>query len=151
MQQLNLLINQLENKIDFYDSEKLSVSQSTIGWQIDHSLKVFNGIISLLKKSEPDNYKWKFNFPRAVVLTFKNIPRGRANAPKNVRTYDEISKQDLINQLEIAKKLIQDLNELNKNSNFIHPYFGILNLKQAINFIEIHTNHHLKIMNDILK
>jgi hypothetical protein len=151
MQQLNLLINQLEDKIDFYKSEKTSVSKSTIGWQIDHSLRVFNGIISILKKSDPDNYKWKFNFPRAIVLTFKNIPRGKANAPKNVRTYDEILKQDLINQLEIAKKLVLDLKELNKKSNFIHPYFGVLNLKQSISFIEIHTIHHLKIINDILK
>ena len=151
MQQLNLLINQLEDKIDFYKSEKTSVSKSTIGWQIDHSLRVFNGIISILKKSDTDNYKWKFNFPRAIVLTFKNIPRGKANAPKNVRTYDEILKQDLINQLEIAKKLVLDLNGLHKKSNFIHPYFGVLNLKQSINFIEIHTTHHLKIINDILK
>lgn len=151
MHHLNLLINQLENKIDFYKSEKLSVSKSSIGWQIDHSLKVFNGIISMLKKSEPDNYKWKFNFPRAIVLTFKNIPRGKANAPKNVRTYDEILKQDLINQLETAKKFVLDLNGLHKKSNFIHPYFGVLNLKQSINFIKIHTIHHLKIIKDILK
>ena len=148
---LNHLITQLESKINDFETTNLEISKSTVGWQIDHSLRVIIGVISLLKKSNPDDYKWKFNFPRTIVFFVKRIPRGKANAPKNVQCSDEILKQDLKNQIETSKILILDLEELHKKSNFKHPYFDVLNLEQTIKFLNIHTNHHLKIINDILK
>jgi hypothetical protein len=150
MKDLLSLIESLESKIEFFEATKQLVSKSTVGWQIDHSLRVVNGIIETLKKSNPSSYKWNFNFKRIVVFTIRSIPRGKANAPKTVRTYDEIKKQDLINQIEISKKLISELVTLHKKNNFQHPYFGKLNLKQSVKFLEIHTNHHLNIVNDIL-
>lgn len=151
MSKLIYLVNRLEANFQNFESENSLVSKSTVGWQIDHSLRVINGIINQLKKSNSIDYKWKFNFPRLVVFTLNKIPRGKANAPKTVQSYEKIAIQDLINQIEIAKKLIMELNSLNKNLNFKHPFFGILNTKQSIKFLEIHTNHHLKIINEILK
>ncbi len=145
------LINQLESKIDDFETVNLNISKSTIGWQIDHSLRVINGVISMLKKSNPEDYKWKFNFPRTIVFFVNRIPRGKAKAPKTVQSKGNIDKNDLINQIETAKILILDLDKLHKKSNFKHPYFDVLNLKQTIKFLNIHTNHHLKIINDILK
>ena len=43
------------------------------------------------------------------------------------------------------------MKELHANSNFKHPYFGVLNLKMTKRFLEIHTNHHLKIIKEILQ
>jgi hypothetical protein len=151
MSKLIYLVDRLEANVQNFESENSLVSKSTVGWQIDHSLRVINGIINQLKKSNSIDYKWKFNFPRLVVFTLNKIPRGKANAPKTVQSYEKIAIQDLINQIEIAKKLIMELNSLNKNLNFKHPFFGILNTKQSIKFLEIHTNHHLKIIIDILK
>ena len=151
MSDLRTLILELETKINDFDKINVEFSKSTVGWQIDHSLKVVNGVISQLKKSSADDYKWKFNLPRFIVFRIKQLPRGKANAPKTLRTYDEILKQDLINQIETAKKLILDFHNLPKKSNFKHPYFGILNLNQSNKFLQIHTDHHLKIINDILK
>ena len=150
MKDLNSLIETLESKIEFFESTNQLISKSTVGWQIDHSLKVINAIIDTLKKSNPSNYKSNFNFKRIVVFAINSIPRGKANAPKTVRTNDEIFKQDLESQIEISKKLVTQLYTLQKNNNFLHPYFGILNLKQSIKFLKIHTHHHLKIINDIL-
>ncbi len=151
MSDLQILILEIESKIDHFETSNFAVSKSTVGWQVDHSLRVINGVITQIKKSNDNEYKWKFNFPRLIVFTLNKIPRGKANAPKTVRTYEEILQQDLRNQIEIAKKLILEFNSLPKNSNFKHPYFGNLNLKQSIKFLQIHTNHHLKIINDILK
>ncbi len=147
---LNQLISNLETKIEHLETSNLEISKSTVGWQIDHALRVINGVVSQLKKSSPDDYKWKFNFPRILVFTINKIPRGKANAPKSVQSFDGIKKIDLVNQIEIAKKLVLELNDLTKKNNFNHPYFGILNLEQTIKFLNIHTNHHLKIINDIL-
>ncbi len=148
---LRQLIAQLESKINDFETVNLTISKSTVGWQIDHSLRVINGVISMLKKSNPEDYKWKFNFPRTIIFFVNRIPRGKANAPKNVQSFDEILKQDLKNQIEISEILVLDLDKLHKKSNFKHPYFDILNLKQTIKFLNIHTYHHLKIINDILK
>lgn len=148
---INHLITQLESKINDFETTNLEISKSTVGWQIDHSLRVIIGVISLLKKSNPDDYKWKFNFPRTIVFFVNRIPRGKANAPKNVQCFDEILKQDLINQIEISRTLVLELDKLHKKSNFKHPYFDVLNLEQTVKFLNIHTNHHLNIINDIMK
>ena len=151
MKKLENLIDILESNVEFGEKKNLVISQSNITWQIDHTLKVINGIIFSLKNSNPTDYKSKFNFKRSLIFFTKNIPRGKVQAPQSVRTYDEISKQDLIEQIALAKKLLQDLNNLNKDHYFKHPFLGDLNVKQTIKFLEIHTNHHLKIINDILR
>jgi hypothetical protein len=79
-----------------------------------------------------------------------NIPRGKAKAPKQVLPVDAIAIEDLQNKLALAKSNIALLEKLHKNSFFTHPYFGDLNLKAAIWFLKLHTQHHLKIVNDII-
>ena len=151
MSSLKTLLSELESKIEHCDVSNLDISKSTVGWQIDHSLRVVNGVISQLKNSNPEDYKWKFNFKRLLIFSLNKIPRGKATAPKSVQSFEKIFRINLINQIEISKKLIADLDNLHKNSNFKHPYFDVLNLKQTIKFLNIHTNHHLKIVNDILQ
>ena len=150
MQTLSELLSQLESKIDAFETTNTKVSTSTIGWQIDHSLKVINGIISQLKVSELRKLPLRFNFAKTIIFITKTIPRGKAKAPKSVQSYDKIEKIDLRNQIELAQKLIIEFEELDNKCNFKHPYFGQLNKIETLKFLKIHTNHHLKIMNDIL-
>lgn len=151
MRNLEKLVEELISNIVHKDKVKLDVSKSNVGWHLDHSSKVINGIIFQLKNSNPDNYKRNFNLKRLFVFTLNKIPRGKANAPKSVQSFEKINETDLTNQLEISEKLIQEIDKLDKNCNFIHPYFDILNKKQTIKFLNIHTNHHLKIIKDILQ
>lgn len=148
---LHNLLYKLESNIDNFEIENTSVSKSTIGWQIDHTLRVVNGVITQVKISNPDEYKSSFNFKRFVVFSINKIPRGKARAPKSVQATGIINKSELISQIEIAKKLVSEVYNFNEKSNFKHHYFGVLNLKQCIKFLEIHTNHHLKIIDDVLK
>jgi hypothetical protein len=39
---------------------------------------------------------------------------------------------------------------VSKDHFFEHPYFGKLKLKETIRFLEIHTTHHLSIIEDIV-
>ncbi|WNM18957.1 DUF1569 domain-containing protein [Flavobacterium capsici] len=151
MKELNQYLTILETRISFYEKENLSISKSNVGWHIDHSLKVLIGIINILKNSNPEEYKWKFNKSRLFVYTLGFIPRGKGKAPKSVQSFEAIDLNDLNSQLETTKKIISELNSLDKNANFNHPYFGVLNLKQSIYFLKLHTKHHLKIIDDILK
>jgi hypothetical protein len=151
MERLTNLISEIESKIEFRNLKNVSVSKSDVAWHLDHSLRVINGISGVIKKSNPDDYKSSFNFKRSLVLLFGKIPRGKAKAPETVVSVGEISSEDLNSRLETAKTSIIELLKNTAKSNFVHPYFGQLNLKQTIRFLEIHTKHHLNIVDDILR
>jgi hypothetical protein len=150
MEKLNSLLKNLETKIEFKDVLNPKISTSAVAWHLDHTLKVVNSVISTLKKSNPQEYKWGINFKKSYFLFIGTIPRGKAKAPKHVTAQQDISLKDIQRQLQTAKFLVDELKDLPKKSYIKHPFVGSLNLKQAIRFMEIHTNHHIKIMDDIL-
>lgn len=57
---LDALLNQLEHYISNNETINSQVSQSTVGWQIEHSLLTINGVVSAVHKSNPKDYHWKF-------------------------------------------------------------------------------------------
>ena len=152
MNQLEHLISQLETKITHHQTTNTAVSQSSVGWQIEHSLKTIDQIISATKQSNPKNYQWKFNFNRFLILdVLQNIPRCKAKAPKIVQPEGEITLKSLQNSLQKVTENRADWNNLHKNAHFKHPFFGNLNKKATEKFLILHTHHHLKIINDMLK
>ncbi|MDI9256681.1 DinB family protein [Flavobacterium sedimenticola] len=150
MPTLTSLLQQIEDYLQYHKKANLTVSQSTVGWQLDHSLLVIIGIVNQLEQSNPENYQWRPNWKRTYIQLRNSIPRGRAKAPKLVRPIETASLDDLQSKLATAKEKTALLQSLPANSYFTHPYFGDLNLKSAIWFLKLHTNHHLKIVNDIL-
>ena len=150
MKELNDLIGQIENNLSQWEKQNTTISHATVGWQLDHSLLVINGIIAQLAKSNPKDYQWRPNWKRVYIKLRNNIPRGKAKAPKQVLPVDVIAIEDLQNKLALAKSNIALLEKLHKNSFFTHPYFGDVNLKATIWFLKLHTRHHLKIVNDII-
>lgn len=152
MQELHKLLNQLESDISSFDKVNLAVSSGSVGWHIEHSLKTIDQIVTACKNSNPSNYQWRFNFNRFLILTLaKKIPRGKAKAPKIVRPEGEISSETLGLSLSKVKENLMDWKDLDKNTHFPHPFFGILNKKETANFLALHTKHHLMIIDDILK
>ena len=84
-------------------------------------------------------------------MFFGYIPRGKGKAPKQVAPKEEFTTEQLKPLLSTAKSNVDGLSTLDKIVNFNHPYFGVLNKKQTVKFLGIHTHHHLKIIKDILK
>ena len=151
MSNLELLTLELENYFKDFEKQNYLISKSPVGWQIDHSLKVIINIVIALKNSNPEKYTYNFNLKRSIIYFRKKIPRGIGKAPKSVRTFERITLEDLKSQFENAKVIIKDLENLHPKSNFNHPYFGQLNLKQTHFFLKLHTKHHIEIIKDILK
>jgi hypothetical protein len=143
-------IKELESKIPNQEDYNPEISKSNVGWHIEHILLTNKMILEAVEKSNPADYTWSFKLPRIVVFTMNKIPRGRAKAPKVVvpKTYDE---QTLLEHLKIVTLKIQGLENISSDKYFDHPYFGNLRLNKTIKFLEIHTNHHLEIINDIIK
>jgi hypothetical protein len=151
MKKLLKLVHELETKIPFHEKKNVDVSISSVGWQIEHSFKVIYNVIEALKKSNPAEYRRNFNLKLSIILITKNIPRGVGKAPKVVQPIEEPSKVTLDHILKTVLEKVNELEKIAANSYFKHPTFGNLNKKTAIRFLEVHTLHHLKIINDICR
>ena len=47
----------IEDSIQFKERKNLKVSKATVGWHLDHSLKVLNSVLFAIKNSDPKLYK----------------------------------------------------------------------------------------------
>ncbi len=151
MENIKSLLQELENKIPQQTVSNEAVSKSSVGWHIEHSLLTMYIIIEALKNSNPKDYQKKFNFKRMVVFALNKIPRGKAKAPNSVLPKQEITTETMQTHLEKMKVKLNELDSLDANSFFFHPVFGQLNVKQTKKLFVMHTEHHLRIINDILK
>jgi len=151
MKPLLALINELETKLPFIEQKKESVSQVTVGWHLEHSLLALVKMITAVEHSNPADYNWKFNLSRSVVLMLGKFPRGRAKAPDSVKPGEEITRATITALIEKAKQKAVLFEKLNPGKFFKHPFFGDVRLKQARRIIAIHTLHHIKIIDDIIR
>ncbi|WP_298221755.1 DinB family protein [Flavobacterium sp.] len=151
MEALHPILNELESKIASKDSINTEISQSDVSWHIAHSLKVVANITKVLQSSDPKEYRWQFNWIRSLVFIFNKIPRGKGKAPKSVIPEENKSAAELQQELDSVRTLTHALENLHPKNHFKHPYFGVLNLKQTQKFLVLHTKHHLKIIDDIIK
>lgn len=139
----------IESAIEFRDRINPDISRADIAWHLDHMLKVINGIYHSISQSDPEQFKPDFNFKRKIIFTIGNIPRGKGKSPKSVLPPEKIKTKDIVKQLDQAKENLMNVNSLKKDQYFSHYIFGILNKEKTKRFLEIHTNHHLKIVRDI--
>ncbi|AUC83173.1 DUF1569 domain-containing protein [Lacinutrix sp. Bg11-31] len=144
-------LNNLESHIENHNVSNPKVSKTNVAWHLDHSLKVINNVCIALQKSDPSLYKNNFSFLGKVFFTLGFFPRGKAKAPKHVKPPEVILKEDLISQMQQAKTNVDTIASLDKNAFFKHPLFGDVNTTRIYRFLALHTNHHLKIIEDILK
>jgi hypothetical protein len=151
MKNLDNILHKLATYIPDHNQFNQAVSEVAVGWHIEHSLLVIKQITATVAQSEPKLYKSKFNVKRFFVFLTKTIPRGKAKAPKVVIPVDEITIETLQESLKNTYQAITYLKDCEENQYFMHPFFGQLNKKQTIQFLAIHTEHHLKIVRDILK
>ena len=150
MDKLTKAVTQITGLIPQHEINNPLVSQASVGWHIAHSCLVINSIVGALKKSNPADYRWKFSMPHLYVTIRGGFPRGRGKAPERVMPLGEISPETLHDLVSKSQNALAELPGLPKNAHFKHPLFGLLNKKSTIRFLEIHTHHHVKIINDIV-
>ena len=151
MKNLDAIVPELATYIPNHNQSNKAISEVSVGWHIEHSLLVIKQITSTVAQSEPKLYKYKFNISRFFVFLSKTIPRGKAKAPKVVIPVEEITIETLQESLKNTYQAIAYLKDCQERQYFMHPFFGQLNKKQTIKLLAIHTQHHLKIIRDILK
>ena len=149
MQKLRKQLDELESYIPHLDARNNTISASTVGWQIEHDLLVISSVIEGVKRSDPAEYKWQFKPLKYVVLWRGVIPRGKVGAPKLV-TPGEITQDTLQAHIALCRQRLVELEQIGAGHYFTHPFFGDLKKKEAIPFLFIHTEHHLKIIREML-
>ncbi len=150
-QKLITLTNKLESYFEHFEKSNTTISQQNVGWHLDHSFRVLNGISTILIHSKPEGYKWNFNLKRSIICLRGKMPRGKGKAPKIVQAENPVQLSELQSWLLKVRPKLENLSKLNPKSNFNHAVFGQLNLKQAIRILEIHTNHHIEIVKDLIQ
>ncbi len=145
-----MLVDKLEQFIPHYEQHNATVSSSAAGWHIEHSLLVINQVIGQMIKSDPTQYKKRFDYRRYVVLVMGYIPRGKIRAPKAVQPSGNQDDVSLKAHLDQAREKLLLLAGMNKEHYFTHPFLGDFRVKPATRFLCVHTRHHLDIIREIL-
>lgn len=149
---LKTLQGQLTEMGNYVHSQNVqvdSVSAACIGWHIEHALLVVDGVITALSESDPSSFRSSFNLKKTIIYLLGKFPKGKARAPKSVRPKTEVfSEEELTHHLTNTASRIPSLNQFDKKAHFKHPIFGFLALNDTIRFLEMHTEHHLKIIRD---
>ncbi len=139
------------------DERICKVHQNISNWsaaeQLDHTLKVDGSILHrLLEDPEPEAQPKPINLLGRVILTLGWIPRGKAPSPKALR--GEPAKCTALSAAAAAvRSQLDNLTQerLNRSALLVpHPRFRGLNTMEALRFAGIHTEHHLKIVREIL-
>jgi hypothetical protein len=129
------------------------VSRWSVGQQIDHLQRVARGGLRVLEAARPP-------LPRGINLVGRTllglgwIPRGVGKAPAQVVPADAPPLAELAERLPPLRADFAgaccDENLLGSRTPvFRHPYFGGLTPREALRFLVVHTEHHLKIVRDI--
>lgn len=144
-------LDEVEGYFKHRDVSNNDISQVDIAWQLDHILKAIINISRRLEESDPNDYSLNFNATRTAVFLAGDFPRGVAQAPASVVPPEVITDESLMEQLIIAREKVISIQSLDKRSSFLHDTFGLLDRNESARLLEIHTDHHLKIIRDILE
>jgi hypothetical protein len=150
-EKLRGLVDELEFAIKDRDLTSKPVSSVSICWQLEHSLLVLNAVMDVLKSSNPEEFKKKFNLSKFYIFSIGRIPKGRGRSPKSVQPKEAATSERLGELVKVARANISTLSELELDKFFKHPIFGNLRLRDSTRFLELHTEHHLKIIRAIQK
>ena len=151
MHKINNLLDNLEAQVANYSILNQAVSKGNVGWHIVHSCLVINSVCAAVIKSDASKFIKKFSFKAFLVLLLNSFPRGKAKAPSFTMPSEELNPASIIKSIQAARASLEALAKAGKNQYFTHPIFGDLNTGQTFKFLGVHTNHHLKIIKDILK
>lgn len=151
MKELDKLLTKLEHKIPYQDYVNPTISKASVGWHIEHSLLTLNSIITALTKSDPKEYRKRFDIRKSVVLLLGKFPRGRIRAPKTVQPTVAFNADTLKEHVMLLRERVKILADLSADHFFVHPFLGDFKLKPGIRFMAIHTKHHIRIIEDIIR
>ncbi len=151
MKNIKIQLQKIESLIPKINVKNETISKASVGWHLEHSLLILNSSLKGLTMSNPTDYHPKFSFKKFVFLNFGLIPRGKIKAPKQFFPLETPTEESVLKLVNLAKERLAMTENLPEKSFITHPFLGDFDKKTTWKFLGLHTNHHLKIIDDILK
>jgi len=162
-QQLESVKEKYLKLIDGLDNETLNLKPERKKWSIAQILfHVIKGeqyvLISLLNSLKPETKIKTVGFSASIksfVLNFLLKTNFKFKAPDTAQKVpNAVNTEELLNKWdEIRIKLKEACVNMPKNNYnkgiFKHPYIGMINLNQSLQFLLFHLNHHVKQISDL--
>ncbi|NQV72541.1 hypothetical protein HQ496_05420 [bacterium] len=147
-------LNQQLTELDGFTNMTLirqeTISKWSVGQHIEHSLIAISGMILALRKEHPGTGSRAPNVYRDSVMEAKQFPRGAIEAPAISRPSESPDQKFLQRMLIKTSNRVGNPLEISQKATLIHPIMNVMYRDEAIEFMTIHTEHHLKIIRDIL-
>jgi hypothetical protein len=147
---LKVKLNEVASYIAMRDTKNLEVSEASVAWHMDHIYLMVNQLHKALKYSDESKYKADSNPTRDYVFTSNTLPRGKVTAPESIRPAENLTIKTLQMHYNEAIAAVEKFPMLAEKKHFNHPILGTMNRDETIKFLTIHTEHHLKIIREIL-
>lgn len=144
-------LQKIESLLPKIDVTNNKVSKASVGWHLEHLLLILNSSLKGLTMTNPKDYKPKFGIKKFIFLNFGLIPRGKIRAPKQFIPLEIPTQESISKLLNLAKERLEAAANLPEKSFITHPFLGDFDRKTTLKFLWLHSNHHLKIVDDILK
>jgi len=151
VEKIERILERIEKRLPEIDHTNLKVSKASVGWHLEHSLLIINSSLKGLTTTDPSAYQPVFSIKKWLFLTFEYVPKGKIVAPKPFIPVEIPTQESIIQLMSKARHQLNQIAHLSKNAYIAHPFLGHLNKSKTLKFLKIHTNHHLKIVHDILK
>lgn len=132
-----------------------SISKWSVGEHVEHLALAHSGVIARFEGllADPGPGSGSPSLIGHIALKVGRFPRGRAKAPETTtpRSLDHAEiAQRLTGMRDRLLRLEPDLSRVAAStSTFDHPVFGPLRAVQWLRFLEVHQNHHGRIIRDI--
>ncbi|HVE71043.1 MAG TPA: DinB family protein [Thermoanaerobaculia bacterium] len=157
MAELARIRGQMDRVRALCDDQRLfQINERVSGWSpaahADHLLKVTKSIIDRLPSDEA--CPRGISFVGRCVLGLGWIPRGIGKAPERLAG-KQCTLEELQSRWERVSAALESVDTAAVDGarirNVPHPRFGGLTPAQALRFVTVHNEHHLKIVGDILR
>lgn len=158
---INRNINSLTKTIERYENLIKSVSEETFtqnpidgGWSYSETFShIFQANLASLIAIEKCYLgtgkidRKLINWVVWAILFFGRLPPGKLKAPASIASMaKKITREEAANLIIKFRNRLSDfkskIEKADPNQKIKHPRLGLLNAKQWLRFIEVHTIHH---------
>ena len=126
------------------------VSKWSVGMHVHHCCLAMIGVCDSLLASEPPPPHTGFSLVTSAIFLTGRIPRGRGKSPAQVLPREGIEPEELADLLDQSEQRIELVAAAPPDQWFRHFAFGVMDRDRTLRFLQIHNQHHLRIVQDIL-